>query len=171
MNVREHLANNSGAAKAGLTLVVLVFAGVIYLEFKGQRQPVPAAAGKVFCSDDDGRSWFLDDPSLDCPFDHHGKPAYRALVFRCQGRAPFVAYLAKYSDQQKAQIRADAAHGPEMALRWQSRPMQDLKKPGASKWITNRTPSMTGYPDVRCPDGSGNAVPVLPTDPDSGATQ
>ena len=47
---------------------------------------------------------------------------------------------------------------------------QDLKKPGETKWITFTTPTTNGYPIVNCPDGSGPAVLVFPTDPDSGAT-
>ena len=38
------------------------------------------------------------------PFDHDGKQAVRAFVFRCEGGKPFVAYLLRYKEGSQNQI-------------------------------------------------------------------
>lgn len=105
------------------------------------------------------------------PFDHNGKPAYRALVFRCRTGGPFVGFLAKYSDQSKAQAEAAAATAlagtPSHLVG--NPPMDRLKQPSESTWRTNSNPSQSGLPEVRCPDGKGIAVPVRPSDLEAGA--
>jgi len=141
------------------TLFVVICAVIIFSELKGRSDL--SYAGKVFYSDDDGKTWFLDDLTKGSPFDHGGKQAYRALVYRCPGGESFVASLAKYSDHQKAQMGTDG--------RLIGMAMEDMKKPGESKWVTNSTPAER--PKVACPGGGGDAVMVLPSDPDSGATR
>jgi hypothetical protein len=168
MGIRETLEKNRTAVIVLVALLIVICLGVIYWEAQGPRQAVVLLAGKVFYSDDDGQSWFFDDSSKGSPFDHHGKQAYRALVFRCPGGGPFVAFLAKYSDQQKAQDAADLTHAPPgTPSRLLGMVPQDLKKPGDSKWETVARPSETGYPQVKCPDGQV-ATLVQPTDPVTG---
>lgn len=171
MGVFETLEKNSLALKVTVMLLVVICAGVVYSWTRGPRLPDASLAHKEFYSDDDGKSWFLDDVAKDAPFDHGGKPAYRALVFRCGGGRPFVAFLAKFSDQQKAQAQADLRHSPPgTESRMLGTPMRDLKKPGASTWETNNSRTETGYPEVKCPDGNGTPTMVHPVDSDTGAT-
>jgi len=170
MGVRETLEKHPVAVKAVIVLLILICGCVIYWELQEPHQRDPSLAGKVFYSDDDGKTWFLDDLSKGSPFDHQGKQAYRALVFRCAMSGPFVAFLAKFSDQQNAQAQADLSHAPPgTASRLLGTAMQDLKKPGESKWGSNTRRSQTGYPEVKCPDGQV-AILVQPTDPVTGAT-
>ena len=142
-------------------LLVVICATVILFELKGPADL--SRAGKVFYSDDDGKTWFLDDLTKGSPFDHDGKQAYRALVYRCPGGQPFVAFLARFSDSQKAQMQSDS--------RVIGNAMQEMKKPGESNWVKNSSATESGYPQPDCPDGGHNAVMVLPTDPDSGASR
>jgi len=160
MAVRETLQKNPAAAAVAAGLLIVIFGFVIRFELKGQSNL--SNAGKVFYSDDDGKTWFLDDLAKGSPTDHDGKQAYRVLLYRCPGGQPFVAYLAKYSDRQMARMASDP--------RVLGLPMQDLKKPGESNWVKNSNPSESGYPKIPCPSGGGDAILVLPTDPDSGAT-
>ncbi len=57
----------------------------------------------------------IDDLDKVVPFDHGGKPAVRAMVFRCKNGKPFVAYLQRYSEAVEAKIAAIAAAHPETA--------------------------------------------------------
>ena len=81
MGIRETLEKNPVAVKVAVGLMIVICAAVIYSEMHGPRQRDPALARKEFYSDDDGKTWFLEDMSKDSPFDHDGKPAYRAVVF------------------------------------------------------------------------------------------
>jgi hypothetical protein len=158
MAVRETLQKFPAAAITVAALLVVICGVVIRFEAKG---PDFSKAGKGFYSDDDGKTWFLDDVTKGSPIDHNGKQAYCAMVYRCPGGRPFVAYLAKFSDRQLAQAATD---GRTIAA-----PMQDMKKPGDSTWVKPPNIPEGGYPPVPCPAGGGNAAVVLPTDPDSGA--
>lgn len=169
MGIGETLRRHPGAFKAAASLLILICAGVIYVEYKSQNPSVSSSAGKVFYSDDDGKTWFSDDPLKGSPYDHNGKQAHRALVYRCSSGQPFVAFLAKYSDAQIAQSQAELAHAPPgTPSRLFGSPPQDLRKPGQSAWVTNKTPSMGGHPEVACPDGHGTAEFLSPMDADSG---
>ena len=129
-----------------------------------------AVAGKGFYSADDGKSWFVDDTLKGSPIDRNGSLAYRAIVFRCPGGKPFVAYLARYSQDQLARIASDAAQYPGQPSEGQMGGLRSIKKPGESNWVANSSTSITGYPIVHCPGtGSADASLVLPSDPDSGA--
>lgn len=170
MGIRDLLERNPAGSKA-IAVAIIVICGVAIFLQNNRSRPAAAnvAVGKAFFSDDDGKTWFLDDASKFPPFDHEGATAYRAIVFRCKSGVPFVGFLAKYSAGQIAQLHDDARRNPGMPPRMQVTAPHDLRKPGQSHWITNSKSSMTGYPDVPCPDGSGNAVLLMPTDPDSGA--
>jgi hypothetical protein len=162
MAIRETLQKNPVAATVAAALLIVIFVFVIRFELKGQSDF--SNADKLFYSDDDGKTWFLDDPAKGSPIDYDGKKAYRALVYRCPGGQPFVAYLAKFSDHQIAQMASDD--------RVLGLPMHDLKKPGESKWVKNSASASEGaYPPVSCPGGGGSATMVSPLDPDSGATR
>jgi hypothetical protein len=161
MSVRETLQKKPAAAGVAALLLILACAAVILSETKGQSNY--SFAGKVFYSDDDGKTWFLDDLTKGSPFDHDGKPAYRAMVYRCtDGGDLFVGFLAKFSDHQIAQMAGD----PRVLMMG----MQEMKKPGELKWVENPHPE-NGFPVARCPNGGGNAVMVLPNDPASGASR
>ncbi len=133
--------------------------------------------GKTFFSDDDGGTWFIDDASRLPPFDHNGKTAYRAVLYRCGSGKPFVAYLGKYSDAQlarmdemKKEIAArDPGEDPERLVA--NLPM-DVKKPGDSKWEAGFAPKGANYDPaayekvttVVCPQGEGTPVMVQVSD-------
>jgi hypothetical protein len=146
----------------------------------GGRSAAEANQGKAFFSDDDGKSWFVDDDSKLPPFEHNGKTAYGAAVYRCLTGKPFVAYLEKYSDSQLAKIAAEkqeyAQQHPDSA------PMtgvpyypMDVKKPGEPQWFPATADgghyNAAAYQRVTklvCPDGSSQVTMVRPSDNDAG---
>jgi hypothetical protein len=125
---------------------------------------VGAASGiKAYFSTDDGKTWFSDDASRPFPFDHDGRPAYRAEIFRCGGTT-FCAYLEALPDEER-----DAIAG--LPVNWQARfaALQSasdqimVKKPGDAAWVRPGHDTYAQITTPTCPDGSGSApVPVNP---------
>src|SRR5579862_9820782 len=98
MNIRKKMNEKPALGLAIAGAICAVAIAFFAWQFSGRRSVDAAYAGKTFFSDDDGRSWFIDDESKLPPFDHNGKQACRAAVYRCGSGKPFVAYLQKYSD-------------------------------------------------------------------------
>lgn len=144
----------------------------------GGRHRAENSYHRAFYSDDDGKTWFLDDVVKITPFDHNGRQAVRAAVFRCPNTGPFVAYLQKYSDQAKAKLDAALATGPSSGGAGMLELMapMDVKRPGDSNWISGSGGTNAISSEYRkvtnptCPDGSADLIPVTPADSDSGAT-
>ena len=167
-------------AVVAVVLCVVAFAVLGWEIFGSRSNPQAAYAGKTFFSDDDGKSWFIDDESKIPPFDHNGKLAYRAAVYRCKTGKPFVAYLQKYSKNQAAQIAAmtesaaEHAPGHTLVVDPADFPM-DVKKPGDSQWFSATANGgekfdPAAYQQVMipvCPDGSKTMTALLPSDPDA----
>lgn len=105
--------------------------------WSGRRTSLSGPITRGFFSDDDGTTYFADDVYKAFPFDHDGKQAYRAYVFRCGSTGPFVGYLGR-----------DAG--------------MEVKKPGGMKWVPVSSPEGTAISNVKCPDG-GRPDVVFPT--------
>jgi hypothetical protein len=150
---------------------LLAIAGFVY-----QTHHSVSSTGTLFYSDDDGRTWFVDDASKVPPFEHRGKQAVRAFVFRCKDGVPFVDYLSRYSDAAKAKIAAMAAAFPKYVVVPGVDVPMESKKPGDSTWVAEdpTKPEYGQYIRITtpvCPDGSTDApVVVSPNDSNSGAT-
>src|SRR5277367_3869586 len=109
MGFREAMNENPRVGiGASACLVLLVFA-MIALHAVRPKYPASGSTERAFYSDDEGASWFVDDAVKPVPFDHNGKEAFRAEIFRCKNGKPFVAYLTRYSDAVNAQL---AEQGP-----------------------------------------------------------
>jgi hypothetical protein len=73
------------------------------------------------------------------PFDHDGKPAYRAYVYQGADGKQFVSYIARYNDATLAKIESllqkkdDPATAGELAQARNSG--IEVKKSGDSKWV------------------------------------
>src|SRR5439155_23406719 len=80
-------------------------------------------------SDDDGKTYFADDVYKAYPFDHNGKQAYRAYVYRAGSGTPFVGYLGREGGME-------------------------VKKPGGAKWVPLTGPAGSAITDVKGPGGA-----------------
>jgi hypothetical protein len=113
----------------------------------------------AFFTSDEGKTWFKDDAGRVPPFDHQGKPAYRAFVFECGGKE-FVAYMQRYGQAEKKgweeKLKAAAADGREMEARVGLARGGEFKRPGDKDWISGQTnPMAVGkMQTVTCEDGS-----------------
>jgi len=62
-----------------------VICGVIVVAVLGivLSTTVASATHRAYFSDDDGKTFFVDDIEKIVPFDHDGKPGFRAMVYQC----------------------------------------------------------------------------------------
>ncbi len=165
MNIRKILEQNQGGAAAVLLAIIAILVGAI-----GYRSFVNAgpdrATDKAFYSVDDGRSYFLDDADKISGFDHEGRPAYRAHVFRAADGAPFVGYLERLTPEARERLAAadQPRHADPAAPRGPALRDQEIKKPGDAGWTKRSEPAALRVLDIRAPGGSRDALePVLPS--------
>jgi hypothetical protein len=130
--------------------------------------PGRGLSASAYFSDDDGKTWFIDDAANVPPFAHNGKTAYRALLYRCPEGKPFVQRLESFTDEAKSKIEADIAAGkPPLTAeyRYLAHGMM-IKRPGKTEWVELKEgdpESQIKWGEVMsatCPDGLPNARPV-----------
>jgi hypothetical protein len=170
MEIRKYLNENPLVAyglAGGLVLAAIVF-GIWYAMSGSAPPPLTSKPDftKGFYSDDDGKTYFVDSVKKAAPFNHNGKEAVRAYLFRC-GSTTFVGLLGR--NTKVAVSRPDAADlGADykliaVAIVVGSPPIFEIKKPGSAKW----TPITNGGNDpwhqellVQCP-GGGSDIPIV----------
>jgi hypothetical protein len=154
------LLNQRQSLTVALAVLMIVGAGVaIYWQwstYDGDSGP-----GKVFFSNDDGKTWFVDSGTKIPPFDKDGKPAYRAHVFECDGQR-VVGYLSRYSPEAiKALEEAEKYKGtgkppPNVAqLSAIGSTGLQVKRPGEKEWVSQMdVQRATRIRVFQCRDGS-----------------
>ena len=155
MSLRE-IVNRNPAVTAALLIVAI--AGVVALTVWQMRSLPPSKPGAYYTTDD-GKNWFADDPQRVTPFDHKGKSAVRAHVFRGADGREFVGYLTRHTPQAAEVIRRVQARKPtdppptpaEMGVVLGGR---EFKRPGDAKWIPQKDPAVQQITAVTAPDGS-----------------
>jgi hypothetical protein len=141
VGIRETL-NDNPRLTTGVTVgIIVVVLGIIFWSMRGS---APAGAGtkasnQAFFSDDDGKTYFADDAKKLPPFDHNGKEAVLARVYRCGGK-PFVNHLERYTPDAKTQAEATIAKNNgasnDPTLLEAIRPTgYEVKAPGQKEWI------------------------------------
>lgn len=102
MGIRETL-NKHPSISIGIAVVGAI--GAITLMIWSMPTKQSARYGHfAFYSDDDGKSYFEDDVELIPPFDHNGKPAYKAQVFTCGSGKKWVGYLEGYRPEAREKM-------------------------------------------------------------------
>jgi hypothetical protein len=168
MGIREKIDQSHKVIRIAASAVILLSVVMIARQLFKSRFSAAAPIIKAFYSDDDGKSWFVEETTELPPIDHGGKVAVRVEVFRCNGGEPFVGYLERYSDAAKARITAGAAkNGNPAAPAIIDEPME-VKRPGEVKWVEANVskPSYGEYLRIITPTGpdgqTGSVVPVTP---------
>jgi hypothetical protein len=163
MGIRETLNKNKKVAVA-ITVSLLALAGGLgyYLNRAGPEEAV--AQKTVYFTDDDGKTWFVDEADKLYPFDHNGKTAYRVQLFQCGATGkPEAVYIQRIEEQAlKKAEEAKAAGKPraEIEMIYESKLL--VKKPGGTQWVPVRGPAgeaITAAP--KCPAGVAPQI-VLP---------
>lgn len=122
--------------------------------------------GMNFYSDDDGKTWFPASDDHIPPFDHNGKPAYEAEVYRTEDGRAFVAYMTSWQPEDKAAIEA-AAPKDRRNVEASLATKQLAKKPGQQSWVSpQKTKEYQAIISPVGPDGPGkNVLYVSPPTP------
>src|ERR1041384_2844291 len=108
VGIRETLNQNQRMAAIVMGGAVVLAILVIVYEMWPEGQA--SMTRKSYYSDDDGKTYFVDDIGKIVPYLHNGKPAVLAHVYQCEGsKEKFVGYLQKYTDQVRAQLEYMAA--------------------------------------------------------------
>ena len=177
MHTTEATKDKAGKSRTfgwgvGIALLVAAVGAVVYQarDLVPQRQAGPQA----YYTTDDGKTLFGHDPSALAPFDHGGKPAVLAHVYRCDGQQ-FVAYLERYTPEAiKAAGQLKAASNVEPgpnAPRVDPRAIQlattpagrEVKRPGDPAWVPVLGGAGARITTVKCPHGKGSTPePVTP---------
>jgi hypothetical protein len=167
VGIRQTL-NENPAITAGATGAIIVLAIIfIIVEMHGPRRTV-GAPGKLFFTDDDGKTWFTDTATKIPPYtDDKGKEAVLCYVYKCgQNGQEFVGYMLKYTPegQDRMQKALGPPNGPMMDIPPTAFTDTVVKKPGDPDWV-NRTQGGDTYNNVMkitCPDGGTDIYPVNP---------
>lgn len=165
MGIRQTL-NENPAVSIGITAGIILIAIIIIVWEMMPSRGGAAAGRQQFYTDDDGKTWFADDATKIPPFkDKDGKMAVKAVLFRCKGSKPFVAYLEQFSPEGvKKMEQARSQPGGSRALGAMMQQLTEVRKPGVSHWVKYTPQSPQAYLDVTtptCPDGSKNGLELV----------
>jgi hypothetical protein len=133
MSVRETI---NGRPKTVCAIAAAVIVVIVFTVFAEMRPPsgTVSVVSKLYFTVDDGKTYFADDSSKIPPFDHDGKQAVQAVVFRCDQGEPFVGYVLRFPPQVKAELETLSRNdGKAINIRMQ---YAEVKKPGGSRWVS-----------------------------------
>lgn len=152
MGVREWLDKNKQYSTIGAGAMIVLAVGLIVYQLLPER-----ASTKSWYTTDDGKTWFKDSNRKVAPFQHDGKEAVVAHLFKCDGQT-FVGYMTRYKPKGKRMLeefRAAEDRGEPMddtklsGIDWQL----EYKRPGGKQW-TSELHHITDIMMVDCKDGS-----------------
>jgi hypothetical protein len=170
LNLRDYI-NKNPIVTAGVTgvVIVVVVIMIIWQRAGGSFGSVEAALPKRFFTTDDGKSYFPDTIDKIPPFNtSDNKTAYGAQVIRCGKGEPFVAYVEKYTDEQKKKLEGMFSDPKLRSVALESTMGGQLPstvknaKTGDTGWVDPK--SVAQYEAIvqrKCPDG-GTPQPVYP---------
>ena len=169
MAVRDKLNEKKILGPGIAAALILVAIALVGYQFVGGSANPAAAPSKAFYSDDNGKSFFTDDAAQIAPFDHNGKQAFRADVFKGPDGNEFVGLIYRYTDGGKREMQqylAKHVSDPDGAMRSgiEQRGMQ-VKPVGADDKAWQLADEETVdrlRRGVKSPSGGGPAQPVMP---------
>jgi hypothetical protein len=109
----------------------------------------------VYFSNDDGTSFFAEDPAKLAELERQSKPAYVAGVFSCDGNGGhrFVAYLTRESLEDLTAIDQAKAQADETRSKY---PFNDAHVARAEDTVTEKLSAAKAHTEIKRP-GSSNA--------------
>ena len=169
MKLREYLNKNPLVAAGIAGGAVLLGIVLVAMQLRGGSDSSNVYVPKRFFTVDDGNTYFPDTVDKIPPFTTaDNKTAYRAHVVQCGKGQPFVAYLEKYSDEQKKKLEGMFKDSKTRAIALESvTGAQDtplLKKPktGDSGWVDPKDTAQYDAMLFRTCPGGGTPQPVFP---------
>jgi hypothetical protein len=168
LGIRETLNENRKLTIGVVSALIVLALTFVVISLVGGGSGVVDAPEpvKMYYTDDDGATTFVDDATKLVPFERNGKPAVRARVFTCDGgKTKFVGYLERYSPEAKAALDKVKGTRQEAAMldNIQTGGMEVKKAGPGNRWTRQMTPEARPILNVRCPDGkTENLEPVSP---------
>jgi hypothetical protein len=167
--------NDRPALSVGVAAVVIIAATLAAVRSNCSDdgdEPRAGPPAKQFFTTDEGPNpqLFTDDAVQVPPFDHGGKPAFRARVYRCPHGKQFVAYLERFNEPDRKRLQEAIVHAKATKGRMPSPDSffnnVEVKKPGGKEWVRMSNATRERYEDIVtpvCPEGSSDGVePVTP---------
>lgn len=168
MGFRETLNQNPAIATGATIAVIVIAVGFIIYSQMGSSTPKPST--HAFYTVDDGATYFPDDAKKIAPFDHEGKEAVKARVYKCADGKEFVGYLERYTPDAKKKLEelraitstkdADKQAAARKGVQLQGLAMAaqmgvEVKKPGDANWVPMMDfPNSSRITQIGCPSGN-----------------
>jgi hypothetical protein len=165
VGIRETL-NKNQTLTTGATIGIIVIAIVIIVWQMMPEKPQRILT-KAYYTVDDGKTWFEDTADKLAPYDHEGKEAVRAHLFRCgENGEKFVGYLEKLDPRAKARLDEFNSNPSNKGRVMPGQAEMEegarlVKRPGAPKWMPEASPNAAQITTIKCKDGS-YAIRVVP---------
>jgi hypothetical protein len=162
MGIRETIEKYRGTATVIAAILCL---GGIALAVWSNRSGIPAPLKLAYYTDDDGKTYFVDDINKVTPFDHNGKQAYRAFVYRFGAGKPFVAYMTCLTEKGRARMLELASQPREEAaleITQINQSSTQVKRPGETKWVSMNSAEAGPMMTPKRPDPSATLEAVYP---------
>jgi hypothetical protein len=153
MGLRDLVQNQRNATTFAAFGAILVAAIAIAFELRGNSIP---KISKAYYSDDDGKTSFVDDVDKLVPFDHDGKQACQAYLFKCSDGTVFIGYLSRYTDKAKAELEYLRTQPPAQAAEQITEVTSagtEVKRPGDTRWYRQNSPEGGEVLAPKCPNG------------------
>src|SRR4051794_26524257 len=99
---RQSLLSGKFGPGIGVALIVLATV-IIAFQLSGGASHAVIAPQTVFYTDDQGKSFFKDSVKV-VPFDHNGKQAFRADVFRGSDGKEFVGLIYRFTEPGRREM-------------------------------------------------------------------
>jgi hypothetical protein len=149
MGFIETIRKNKSAGFTVAAVLLLLASVVAFVSAHSGR--IPSNLTRAFYSDDDGKTFFVDNLDKAYPFDHNGQQAYRAYVFKGASGSAFVAYLERYTASglaQKQALLANPIDDGGAAASLLLRSATEVRKPGQTKWVPGSSQARLGVVNV-----------------------
>lgn len=141
MGIRDRL-NESPRLVTALTVVIVILAIGLGYWFWPRTTQIKASNG-LFYTVDDGGSYFVDGFDKVPPFDHNGKPAVRAHVFKSDKKNdPYVVWMERYTPRGQEILKKFYSDAKNKGIRppysAELEAEREIRKVGETKWIRVR---------------------------------
>lgn len=164
MGLRQAMEEHKAVATAiGVAFVGMAIGLVLWSTSSG----IPSPLKKGYYSDDDGKTYFVDEVDKVVPFDHSGRPAVTAYVFRAGWGTPFVGILQQYNGRghdELVKLYAQPHSGDvDAQITSVKGSTSELKRPGDGQWVSANSPAAQRmFSPVPPPGQTGDLQPVYP---------
>jgi hypothetical protein len=103
MAVRQKLNENKKVGMGVGAAILIIAVGLMAFQLRRGNGNAVTAPTSAFYTDDNGKTFFKDQIRI-VPFDHNGRQAYRADVFKCPDGREFVGLIYRFTDSGRREM-------------------------------------------------------------------